>query len=484
MVSRSNKDVAVRPVSAGAYLSSSIVAGLIAAAEILLTVGSGLLIHFFYVVDETEKATLYYAAIVIYTLLMLQAFLAQGLYRFSQLLKPRQQIAKIFGTCVMLFLFLTAGAFSLKISADFSRVWGYSWLIATIVGVTAIRFTAVSLVRRLARQGKVSRNIVIYGGGEQGSRLVHHLVSLSEPWNRVVAVFDERGKRTGPFIGGFPVTGGIDKLIDWCRQRRIDEILIALPWSAQERIVSLLKSLGELPVNVRLSPEFGGQDLLLRRTTNQFSVPMLSLLEKPVTGWGAISKLMLDYTAGILALLLLSPILLLVALVIKLDSPGPVLFRQQRYGFNNQMIGVYKFRTMYTDQTDENADKLATRNDPRVTRVGGFLRRLSIDELPQLFNVLCGEMSVVGPRPHAKHAKAGSVRYEDVVDQYAQRHRVKPGITGWAQVNGWRGETRDEASLLGRLEHDLYYIEHWSIWFDISIMLRTVFSVIRGENSY
>jgi len=139
---------------------------------------------------------------------------------------------------------------------------------------------------------------------------------------------------------------------------------------------------------------------------------------------------------------------------------------------------------MYVDQTDTNADSLTRKGDPRVTRVGAFLRRFSIDELPQIFNVLSGTMSIVGPRPHAMHAKAGNVLYEDVIDQYAVRHKVKPGITGWAQVNGWRGETRDEADLLGRLEHDLYYIDNWSLLFDASIMLRTIFAVMRGENSY
>jgi Undecaprenyl-phosphate glucose phosphotransferase len=273
-------------------------------------------------------------------------------------------------------------------------------------------------------------------------------------------------------------------MLEWCRSHRVDEILIALPWAAQDRVLQLASSLGSLPVNLRLSPEFTHGDLLLRRATHHYQVPMLSILEKPVSGWGGISKTLMDYVVAGTAIVILAPVLLLIALLIKLDSPGPVLFRQNRYGFNNQLIPVFKFRTMYVDQADANADQLVTRDDPRVTRVGAVLRRYSLDELPQILNVLRGEMSVVGPRPHAMHAKAGNVLYEDVVDQYAVRHKVKPGITGWAQVNGWRGETRDEASLLGRLEHDVYYIDNWSLLFDISIILRTIVVVLRSENSY
>ena len=468
----------------GRHLSASVVVGLTALAEFLVTIGSGLIIHALYVVDEPERDALYHGAIIIFALLLVQSFNTIGLYRFSRLLRPYRQIVAIVGSCLLFFLALTAGAFALKMSADFSRVWAFSWLAATIVGVLAVRFASAAIVRRLAANGRLGRNIVIYGGGEQGGRLIRHIESLREPWNRIVAVFDDREARTGPFAHGHPVRGDVGEMLDWCRSHRVDEILIALPWAAQDRILQLASSLGSLPVNLRLSPEFTQSDLLLRRASHHFQVPMLSILEKPVSGWGGISKTVLDFVVAGTALVILSPVLLLIALLIKFDSPGPVLFRQNRYGFNNQLISVFKFRSMYIDQADVNADRLVTRDDPRVTRVGAVLRRYSLDELPQILNVLRGEMSVVGPRPHAMHAKAGNVLYEDVVDQYAVRHKVKPGITGWAQVNGWRGETRDEASLLGRLEHDVYYIDNWSLLFDVSIILRTIVVVLRGENSF
>jgi lipopolysaccharide/colanic/teichoic acid biosynthesis glycosyltransferase len=180
---------------------------------------------------------------------------------------------------------------------------------------------------------------------------------------------------------------------------------------------------------------------------------------------------------------MIAPVMLLIAIAVKLDSPGPVFFRQRRYGFNNQLIEVLKFRTMYNHHRDELGERLASRNDPRVSRVGALLRKTSLDELPQFINVLRGEMSIVGPRPHALMAKAAGVPYQDAVREYAARHRVKPGITGWAQVNGWRGETETLEQIRKRVEHDLYYIENWSLRLDLKIIFLTVFAVISGRHA-
>ena len=185
-----------------------------------------------------------------------------------------------------------------------------------------------------------------------------------------------------------------------------------------------------------------------------------------------------------MALILLAPLMAAIALAIKFDSKGPVLFRQKRQGFNNELIDVLKFRSMYVDQADADANRLVTKDDPRVTRVGRFLRKASLDELPQLINVLKGDLSLVGPRPHALKAKAENKLYSEVVDGYFARHRVKPGVTGWAQISGWRGETDTEEKIHRRVEHDLYYIENWSVMFDLYICLMTPFALFRGENAY
>ena len=214
-------------------------------------------------------------------------------------------------------------------------------------------------------------------------------------------------------------------------------------------------------------------------------MPVIDLFDKPLAEWDAVLKMVFDRLVGTLALVALAPVMLMVALAVKLDSKGPALFRQKRYGFNNELIEVFKFRSMYTEQLDIKADKLVTRNDPRVTRVGRFIRKTSLDELPQLFNVVFkGNLSLVGPRPHAVNAKAAAALYDEVVDGYFARHRVRPGITGWAQINGWRGETDTSEKIQKRVECDLFYIENWSIFLDMYVLAATPISLIKTKNAY
>jgi len=268
------------------------------------------------------------------------------------------------------------------------------------------------------------------------------------------------------------------------RRNRVDLLVVTLPLTAEARILHMLKQLWVLPVDIRLSAYT--QKLRYRPRAYSYigNVPFIDVFDKPLTDWGQLLKSIEDKVIAGLALLFLSPIMMAVALAIKLESKGPVFFRQHRYGFNNELIDVYKFRSMYTDMTDRTAARLVTRDDPRVTGVGRFIRRTSLDELPQLFNVLKGELSLVGPRPHATHAKAQEHLYPDAVEGYFARHRVKPGITGWAQINGWRGETDTVEKLHRRVEHDLYYIENWSIAFDLYILLHTPLSLMATENAY
>jgi exopolysaccharide biosynthesis polyprenyl glycosylphosphotransferase len=227
----------------------------------------------------------------------------------------------------------------------------------------------------------------------------------------------------------------------------------------------------------------------LRFTQKAYSyvgdVPVFDMVDRPISDWNLIFKWLFDKLVALTALILLSPVMVVTAIAIKLDSKGPVLFRQKRHGFNNELIDIYKFRSMYTDRTDQGAAKLVTKDDPRVTPVGRIIRKTSIDELPQLFNVLKGELSIVGPRPHALQAKAANVLYYEAVEGYFARHRVKPGITGWAQINGWRGETDTLDKIMQRVNHDLYYIEHWSLVLDLYILLMTPVSLLsRSENAY
>ena len=246
----------------------------------------------------------------------------------------------------------------------------------------------------------------------------------------------------------------------------------------------LLASLTVLPVDIRLA----AHTCRLRFRPQAYSwianVPLIDLADKPMAGWAHLQKWLFDKVLATIAVVALAPVMMLVAAAIKLESRGPVLFRQKRYGLNNELVEVLKFRSMYIDQADADAARLVTKGDPRVTRVGRFIRKASLDELPQLINVLQGTLSMVGPRPHAMQAKAGNSLYPDVVDGYFARHKVKPGVTGWAQINGWRGETDTKEKIQKRVEHDLYYIENWSLFMDLYIVLRTPLALLKSENAY
>ena len=470
--------------SVNIHLSRTIVIGLTILVDALIICAAGFAFFAFYLDFKPDYVPRYTGVICLYTLLVLLGLNTIDLYKFNNILKPRRQAKKIPLICGFIFLAMIALAFALKVSEDFSRVWAFAWILTSTAMLWSSRYLAGSLVRRAAVSGKLARNIVVYGGGEHGLKLIEHIEKLDEPWNRIIGVFDDRLSRVGNTVGNYPVLGNLNDLLEHGRSNRSDEILIAMPWNSHERILQIVRILTALPSNIRLSSEIVGQGLLHQSISYKFGIPMLNILEKPVSGWGALSKNILDITLALLFVVVAAPFMALIALAIKLESKGPVLFKQNRYGFNNQLIGVYKFRSMFTDMCDDAASQLATRDDPRVTKVGAFLRRTSLDELPQLFNVLKGEMSVVGPRPHATQAKAAGKLYEDVVDGYAVRHKVKPGITGWAQVNGWRGNTDTENDITGRLEHDFYYIENWSVAFDLYIILRTFKTVAGGDNAY
>jgi Undecaprenyl-phosphate glucose phosphotransferase len=282
-----------------------------------------------------------------------------------------------------------------------------------------------------------------------------------------------------------PKLGTVDNLVEFARRTRIDLLLVSLPITAEERVLQMVRKLWVLPVDLRLAAHMNRLRFRPRAYSYIGNVPMLDVFDRPIADWDVVQKWLFDHLVGGLMLIAAAPIMALIALLIKVDSRGPVLFRQKRYGFNNELIEVYKFRSMYAEAADATASRLVSRADPRVTRVGRFIRKTSLDELPQLFNVVFkGNLSLVGPRPHATHAKAANHLYDQVVDGYFARHRVKPGITGWAQINGWRGETDTSEKIQRRVEHDLYYIENWSIFFDLYILAKTPAALVKTESVY
>lgn len=408
-----------------------------------------------------------------------------GAYSLNFLLNPFRRMAKTAIIWALMFAGLAVTIFATKLGIHLSRNWFITWAFAGLVFVFCARFITADIIRRWNRNGQLNRRAVLVGGGAPAEHVVATLEASRDTGITLLGVFDDRGDDRAPQTArGLPKLGSVEDLIDFVRSTRIDTLIITLPVTAENRLLHLLKRLWVLPVDIRLS----AQDQLVRYRPRAYSyignLALLDLFDRPLGDWGPLLKTVEDRVIALVSLIILSPVFLAVAVAVKFESKGPAFFKQKRYGFNNELIEVYKFRSMYTDLADANARKLVTKDDPRVTRVGRFIRRTSLDELPQLINVLKGELSLVGPRPHATMASAAGNLYETVVEGYFARHKVKPGMTGWAQINGWRGETDTAEKIERRVEHDLYYIENWSLTFDLYILARTPFALLKSEGAY
>ncbi len=353
--------------------------------------------------------------------------------------------------------------------------------ISLVVAIFPTRYGAQIVVRWIVETGLIARRAVIAGGGQEADRLIRSLGERQVNDIRLYGIFDDREDARSPKqILGIPKIGGYDDLVAFVRASEIDLVIIALPCAAEKRIKWLLDEFRILPVEVRLSTY--SNDYAFARPGQ---VAFLEAVKRSFSPKCRLTKRLFDVFFALAALALLWPVLIIAAVAIRLESSGPVLFRQLRHGYNNRTIEILKFRSMYTEMADPMARQVVTHGDPRVTRVGRFLRRSSIDELPQLFNVLRGDLSLVGPRPHAVEAMSSQQeRFTKIVDGYSARHRLPPGITGWAQINGWRGEIDDPQKLTARFEHDLYYIENWSFWLDLKILFRTPLSLLSSKGAY
>ena len=375
-------------------------------------------------------------------------------------------------------------AFALKVSGSYSRLWVFSWCVATPVLIFLERQLFLIWIRSVVERHRLAHRTVIVGAGEHGQRVAARMQASADVQVRFVGFIDDHLSGVPGTGCGDQVLGGVDRLLALVQQNRIDRVVIALPWTEEERIRQLVAPLATTPTPVVLAPDLAGLELAKRSFVRVGGLPMLQVLDRPISGLAQVAKELEDRLGAALLLLLTAPLLALIAVAVKLDSPGPVIFKQRRYGLNNELIEIYKFRTMQSRSSDRDFAVQVRASDPRITRVGRFLRAWSLDELPQLVNVLRGEMSLVGPRPHAILTSAAGRLLEEAVTNYSARHRVKPGVTGWAQVNGWRGPTDTLEKIIKRVEHDLYYIENWSIWFDLQILLRTVAAVLSRVNSY
>ncbi|MGV8833340.1 MAG: undecaprenyl-phosphate glucose phosphotransferase [Devosia sp.] len=465
-------------------ISGALVVGVAQVVEAVLLGALGYGIYAFYV--ELWQPSFYVPVILASCLLANVLFNAARSHRITAYRSIMNQTSRVLAGWTLVMVVLAVGIFFFKAGDIFSRVWLASWFGAGAVLLVAYRMALRALVMGWTREGRLRRRTVIVGGGSDAETLIEQIRLSASNDIALLGLFDDRvDVRSPESVAGVPKLGKVADLIEFARRTEVDLVIVSMPLSAEKRVLDMLTQLWVLPVDIRLSAHMSKLKFTHKAYSYVGDIAVFDMADRPISDWNLVFKWVFDKVVALMALVLLSPIMLMTALAIKIESKGPVFFRQKRHGFNNELINIYKFRSMRTDMADNAASKLVTKDDPRVTRVGKFIRKTSIDELPQLFNVLKGELSVVGPRPHALQAKADNKLYYEAVEGYFARHRVKPGMTGWAQINGWRGETDTIDKIMQRVNHDLYYIEHWSLLFDIYIVLMTPVSLVaKNENAY
>jgi len=443
------------------------------------------IISSYLLLGDTQPASTYVPGVALATFLFSRVLEGAKVYNTPAHKVQLRLLRRLAQSLVLTFALVTAAAFGLAIDASYSRGWLMFWLAGATGGILGFRILVALLVRMAIRRGRLRRRVALYGADAQGIAVIEHLSASDDAHYSLVGYYDDRYQRVPTEIQGYHRRGGLAELEDAVERGYVDEVIIALPLAAVDRLTHIMDRMSRYSVTVLFAPDLAMWRFFDRPVEIIGGAPMLRALEAPIEGWEGVAKFFEDRILGGILVFLCSPILLLAALAIRLDSPGPVFFRQPRRGWNGGIFTIYKFRTMRTDAADFAGDKQTTKDDPRVTRVGRFLRRTSIDELPQLFNVLNGDMSLVGPRPHALGTKAEGKPFDEAVADYMRRYRVKPGITGWAQVNGWRGETDTNRKLLVRVRYDIEYIENWTIWFDLYILMLTPISLLfRSRNAY
>ncbi len=440
--------------------------------DFLLVIFLGALI-FSYRFDENFWETMpenYLYLILASSFLMTIIFSLMGVYEHLRGRSLWHLLKRLFYPWILCVLLLGLFALLTKTGAIYSRVWLVSWVSFSFIGLYFYRMVLVLCFRVLRAQGFNVRHIVIIGNGELLEKTIHTIQNHASMGYVIRSVIDPiKNQASLP-----------EDLAGYLNNLKADEIWIALPLKNEELIREIIHQLRFSTITIHLIPDLLGLTLLRQDAFEMSGLPVLRLRTSPMKGSNELLKFLEDKILGFLIFVLLIPIMLLIMLSIKLTSPGPVFFKQKRYGLDNQEISVYKFRTMSIHQEDKKIIQ-ATKDDSRITKLGRFLRRTSLDELPQFYNVLQGRMSIVGPRPHAV---AHNEMYKELIDAYMLRHMVKPGITGWAQVNGFRGETDTLEKMKNRVEYDLFYIENWSLSFDLKIIFLTLYKGFINKNAY
>ena len=426
--------------------------------------------------SESSDATL--AAVLVFSI----AAELTGLYRPWRVerfqIELRTAVLAWLATVAVLMTF----AFATKTSAEYSRVVTFGWFVLTPVLLCGWRIGVRLFLRGLRQRGRNVRSVAILGATANARALCEEIAR--RPWFglQVQGVYDDRSAERREDLSSMscPFSGNSNDLLEACRANKFDAVYIALPLRAEPRIAQLLQDLGNTTATVYLVADFFMFNLVSARWSTIGEIALLSVHDTPFHGVDGWLKRLEDIVVGSAILALIAVPMLAIAIGIKLTSKGPIFFRQRRYGLNGKEIRILKFRTM-TVLEDGPQIVQAKRDDPRITKFGALLRRTSMDELPQFLQVITGKLSIVGPRPHAV---AHNETYRSLITGYMLRHKVKPGITGWAQVNGWRGETPDVSWMEKRIKYDLQYIQRWTILWDLKIILLTVFGKKKSQNAF
>lgn len=446
-------------------------------AVILLTLPAAV-----YLYDPVSLGPRYWLAGLVAVLGFLAMAEMTNLYSSWRVYAIRQELAELFAIYAGVGILLVVIAFLTKTSGQYSRVVISLWWCLSLLLLVILRVAVRTLLRSIRMRAHNLRTVAIAGAGDLGRRVAEQLLHSEWLGLRLVGFYDD-GAAAGiqPIAGqAYSVEGGLDRLLQLAKSGAVDYVYVALSLNEREKIVDLIRELSDTTASVFLVPDIFVSEMMHARWAEIGTVPVVSVFETPFLGVDGWLKRMEDLALLLIILVPALPLMLLIAIGVKLTSPGPVLFKQRRYGLSGKVVEVWKFRTMKVLEDGDQVQQ-ATRSDPRITRFGAFLRRTSLDELPQFFNVFQGHMSVVGPRPHAV---AHNEQYRKLIPGYMLRHKVKPGITGLAQVNGWRGETDTIDKMQNRVECDLYYIRNWSIFLDVKIVILTVIRGFRQKTAY
>jgi Undecaprenyl-phosphate glucose phosphotransferase len=419
---------------------------------------------------------------VVAAVLSVLIFRLSGHYRIEHILDGPFAVRKFLVSFFWLVWLGLIMAFLTKSLSDVSRVWTVLWLISWGGVAVASRAGATRLMTARVAKGDLYESIAVIGATDWAYQLCAQLTKQKIPPLRILGVFDDRQDRIAePFARSVRT---VEELLELGRRVHIDRVVLALPLEAEARILQLSRRLKALSVNILACPDLRKFELLRRPIVDQAGMPAIRIAARPISDGHFLLKTATDKLVCIALLVMLVPVLLVIALGIKCSGPGPVLFRQKRHGYNNREFEVLKFRSMRVEATDASGARQTVREDSRVSSFGAVLRRTSLDELPQLINVLRGDMSLVGPRPLPIGMRTHDLYNHEIVEEYAHRHRVRPGITGWAQVNGSRGATESPQQLQKRVEMDLFYIENWSLLFDFKILMLTIVHLLRPKNAF